>query len=123
MKTITNKDILISLHLQQLIDFLFKKGALHHFEWEETRKIDPKTGRIGVTANFKTTFSPTHSIDLSASFILDPKKDDLDFAGLNLRHVDLDLSVNLEYLSTPGVPTHFSGNENRIEKFLNALGF
>jgi hypothetical protein len=128
-KTITNRDIVIAVLLQKMIDFVFGRGSLHHFEWEELKPqgyIRPDTIAV-LKVNFKVCFGPTHSIDLRAEFDLFKERTDInDGSWFYIFHQEPLAVVGIFHSLTRSSGIFFregDGDPKKLEKFLNKLGF
>lgn len=128
-KTITNRDIVISVYLQKMIDFVFGRGSLHHLEWEELKHeglIRPDTIAV-LNVNFKVCFGPTHSIDLRAEFDLFEERTDInDMSWFYIFHNEPLVVVGILHNRTRSSGIFFregDGNPKAMKNFLGKLDF
>jgi hypothetical protein len=127
--TLTNKSIVVTRFLQELVTHLFGKGDIYHLEWEEVG-IAPNgyDGRGHFKAKVLVSFSLSDAIEIEVvDFYLGDGKD-YGFRGLTshggagqfikVKHVETGLETKLTHW---GINDFAPKNESN-EAFLKKLG-
>lgn len=127
MKTVTNRDVVISVYLQRMIDYIFGRGSLYHFEWEEIKPaVKTKDDIIAnLRVKLKVCFSPTYSIDLRAEFdLIKQRSDPNDTEWFYVFHEELNTKTGFLHTLRGSKILFYGGNgTNGSDKFLDKLGF